>query len=57
MHIESKNIKRTCTSCGKIYDDEQTIINGFPCYKFAICCECRKALVAKIDGAQNPSNR
>ena len=44
MIIESKIVIRKCSICTKEYSDTQTIINGVPCCKFAVCPNCLKTL-------------
>lgn len=49
MIIETRKIAKKCTQCEKEYSENQTIINGVPSYKFAICPECLKKLQSTLD--------
>lgn len=48
MNIEEKRRIRTCQSCKKEYEDTQIFINGVPSFKFAICNNCRLAMVSEF---------
>lgn len=41
IDIREKDIMRMCKICGETYKDTQTIIEGIPSYKYAICDKCR----------------
>lgn len=40
--LENEEITRVCSFCGKAYKDKKITINGVPCYKYAICGDCKK---------------
>lgn len=47
MDIETKEIVKICSFCGKEYKDNQIIINKCPTQKFSICLECREKVIPK----------
>lgn len=49
MTIEIRKIVKKCTQCKKEYSEDQTIINGIPSCKFAICPECLKKIQSALD--------
>lgn len=42
MNIETNEIIRICSLCGKEYKDNQVIINKCPTQKYSVCLECRE---------------
>ena len=38
--IETREITRVCSVCGKAYTDQQIIINKCPAQRFCICLSC-----------------
>lgn len=45
LHIEEKDVKRTCSVCHKPYKDKQIIANGFAAVKYPLCTNCRKTYI------------
>ncbi len=45
IHIEEKDMIRTCSVCKKSYKDKQIVVNGITSCMFALCPEYRKAYI------------
>lgn len=45
IHIEEKDVIRTCSACHKPYKDKQIVTNGIAAVKYPLCEKCRKTYI------------
>lgn len=52
IHIEEKDVIRTCNVCHKSYKDKRVYVNGVPSCSFALCPNCRKSYIREIEDSE-----
>lgn len=52
IHIEEKDVIRTCNVCHKSYKDKRVYVNGVPSCSFALCPNCRKSYTREIEDSE-----